>query len=189
MISKTYSFDESTKTLTVFSNKGVYDFCRDNKSSITDFNYKVIIDKSVTDCSRMFVDCYKFNQPITIPDSVTSCPHMLYDCKSFNQPITVPGSVTNCSHMFGYCKAFNQPVTIPDSVTKRTEMFEGCPLMNEDGTPKVGATSFTFEDFCSSPDMLLPLLTKGINHIVLFKENFPNGASSKEEVINKIQEA
>lgn len=131
MPEKTYSFDESTQTLTVYSNTGVHDFCINTGIDTKDFNYPTIIDKSVTDCTFMFEHCKSFNQPISIPDSVTICRNMFRDCKSFNQPVTIPNSATDCFGVFRDCEAFNQPIILPNSVTDCSGMFYGCKSFNQ----------------------------------------------------------
>lgn len=58
-----YYFDKSLNILKVFSRTGISDFCSDNYISPSYFNYDVIIDDSVTDCSCLFSGCSRFNRP------------------------------------------------------------------------------------------------------------------------------
>ena len=153
---KTYSWNEEEQTLTVFSNTGVKDYCRENGVTLEDYNYKTIIDPSVEDCSEMFCECQddfnyddddydlyypyrgceSFNQPIEIPEGVKNCNSMFYRCSSFNQSITVPESVKDRYGMFLNCFSLNQPIEISGGVTERDDMFAYCNFINDDGSVK-----------------------------------------------------
>lgn len=141
---ETYSWDDEKQTLTVFSNMGVKDYCEDNEIDLGEYDYKTVIDPSVTDCSEMFykveeVDfktykhtgCSSFNQPIVIPDGVTDCSYMFACCKSYNQPTTFPDSVEDCTVTFGHCRSFDSPVTMSKNVKYCRAMFSGCESLNQ----------------------------------------------------------
>lgn len=139
MPDKTYSFDEQTQTLTVYSYKGVHDYCKDNglmsfgeeHTHHFDFSYKVVIDHSVTDCGYMFQNCHNFNQPVVIPQGATECMLMFENCYALNQPITIPDSVENCYAMFEGCRSFNQHVDMPPFVEQCGSMFKDCKEFNQ----------------------------------------------------------
>lgn len=160
----TYSFDEIKQTLTVYDNHGVTDFCEENNLDIAEFNYLTVIAKKVTNCDNLFKGC-----------------------SAFNHPITIPSTVKRCNRMFSSCTSLKQTVVIPSTVVKHEKMFEGCPLMNEDGTPKEASTSgtYTFSAFALDVDTFITVFKKHPNYKEWFTENFPNGASSKDEVLAK----
>ena len=153
-IVKDYLWNEDEQTLTVYSNQGVKQFCKDQDIDIYNYNYRTVIDPSVEDCSSMFLRCNSFNHPVTIPALAKNCSHMFGKCASFNQPVDIPKSVDNCErmfrdcrsfnstvnisnsvkncfHMFGYCTSFNQPIEIPGSVENCEAMFYGCESFNQ----------------------------------------------------------
>ena len=86
---KTYEFNNGV--LTVYSNTGVKDYCRDCDINPGDFNQPVVISKGVESCFRMFEGCTSFNQPITIPEGVENCKFMFEGCKALSEHNTDPG--------------------------------------------------------------------------------------------------
>lgn len=131
--SKTYSFDQVTKTLTVYSNKGVRDYCADsNYIPLVTFNCPVIIAESVTDCQSMFDGCKSFNQPLTVPSSVISTEEMFCGCCSLNQqvdfitPGTVPGDMyykSSTMYVNGIPRFYQSTSSTTDSAEGRTDVF------------------------------------------------------------------
>ena len=131
---KTYSFDETTQVVTIYSpmaQQGLSDFFIEQHVDRFTFNLPVVLAPSVVDCLRLFDRCYEFDQPVTIPSGVELCWRMFTDCKNFNSPVTIEEGVKSCMNMFENCISFNQPITLPESVTDCEEMFRGCTSLNQ----------------------------------------------------------
>ena len=158
--------------------------CRLMFNDCHSLNSAIIIGNGVTNCSSMFWGCTAFNKEVIIPNSVKNCDSMFHACLALNQPITIGNSVEVCDDMFYACKSFNQHVEIPDSVTHRHNMFEGCPLMD-----KSTGGSYTLYSLQRDVDALMKVLEKHpYDYAKWFHENFPNGASSKDEVLSRLKE-
>lgn len=199
-----YVYHKDRELLTVYSNYGVVEFCDDHGINIKDFNTLVEIAPTVKSCERMFSGCESFNKQVYIPESVENCRLMFNDCHSLNSAVIVGNSVTNCSSMFWGCTAFNkeviipksaencdsmfyackslnQSIKIPDSVKSSHNMFEGCPII-----PTLPENKYTLDTLQHDPSTLIQVMEKHWNYANWFNETFPNGASSKEEVLERL---
>ena len=215
---KTYLYDKDTQILTVYANSGVHDYCKDNGVRVEDFNIKVIIDNTVTDCSEMLMGCSSFNHRITVPRSVTNCTGMFYGCVSLSKPVTMPESLSS-PYKFDSITEIEHSPKLPDGMPVFSEKFVDCaPIDKLPNPPKNVQTPAYESDKCSAPEectsannyiemfkdcrqvslpyqlnnlltdsvTLFEVLSAGIkDYKGWFRDNFPNGAHSAEEVINK----
>ena len=151
----TWSFDESTETLTISGNGKMDDSApwmddyapwyayssliktlviEDGVTSIGDGAFhgcssltSITIPDSVTSIGfRAFYDCSSLTS-ITIPDSVTSIGEYAFNGCSSLTSITIPDSVVSIGDgTFGWCSSLTS-ITIPDSVTSiGVSAFNGC---------------------------------------------------------------
>lgn len=145
---KTFDYDYDTDTVTVYSNRGVHDFCQMFNIAYTDFNKKVIIAEGVVDCTEMFKNLSSFNQPVEIPFSAKDCTSMLRFCLHFNSPITFGPLVENCLMMLYECSEFDQNIDVPKTCTDVDLMFRGCKSLSEEPILPVTASQYQPFAFC-----------------------------------------
>lgn len=156
--------------------------CRLMFNDCRSLNSAIIIGNGVTNCSSMFWGCAAFNKEVIIPNSVKNCDSMFHACLALNQPITIGNSVEVCDDMFYACRSLNQRIKIPDSVKHTHNMFEGCPIITT--LPESKYTLYSLQRDASA---LIKVLEKHPHdYAKWFNENFPNGASSKEEVLERL---
>lgn len=125
----TYTYVESTHTLTISGNGAMDDFKSDNTpwNSYKSEMMRIVIEKGVTSIGgRAFPECSGLIS-VTIPNSVTSIGQYAFrECSGLTS-VTIPNSVTsirNCA--FEYCIGLTS-VTIPNSVTTiENSVFNGC---------------------------------------------------------------
>ena len=145
---KTFDYDYDTDTVTVYSNRGVHDFCQMFNIAYTDFNKKVIIAEGVVDCTGMFKNLSAFNQPVEIPFSAKDCTNMFGFCLHFNSTITFGPLVKNCLMMFYECLEFNQNIDVPKTCTDVDLMFRGCKSLSEKPLLPITASQYQPFAFC-----------------------------------------
>ena len=116
----TYSFVESTGTLTISGTGYMEDFTSSSKvpwnayrSSIK----KVVINNGVTSIGNEAFDGCTALTSVTIPNSVTSIENSTFDGCTALTSIEIPNSVTSIgNYAFGYCSGLTS-IEIPNSVT------------------------------------------------------------------------
>ena len=116
----TYSFVESTGTLTISGTGYMEDFTSSSKvpwnayrSSIK----KVVINNGVTSIGNEAFDGCTALTSVTIPNSVTSIENSTFDGCTGLTSIEIPNSVTSIgNYAFGYCSGLTS-IEIPNSVT------------------------------------------------------------------------
>ena len=126
----TYSFVESTGTLTISGTGYMEDFTSSSKvpwnayrSSIK----KVVINNGVTSIGNEAFDGCTALTSVTIPNSVTSIENSTFDGCTGLTSIEIPNSVTSIgNYAFGYCSGLTS-IEIPNSVTSIGDYaFSGC---------------------------------------------------------------
>lgn len=93
-------------TLTLYSKKGLWNYCSDNNIFCGNFNQPVVLANTFVDADYLFQGCTSFNQPVTLPLSLRSCSNMFSGCASFNQPLRIPPFAQCCS-VLNNCLNFN----------------------------------------------------------------------------------
>lgn len=126
-----YTYNYATNVLTVYSNKGVRDYCFDHNIKIEDFNGKVVVAGGVDDLSGLLASARSFNEALIIPNGVKCCTNLFAGCESFNQPVEVPSSVVEAAQMLMGCTRFNSPVKLHDGLVNGNLMFDGCAAYNQ----------------------------------------------------------
>lgn len=128
-----YDFDYSKEVLYIYDHTAVKQFCNDLDIPMGDFNYPVVIDNNVKDCSEMFNRCYTFNQPVEIPSDAIDCTSMFEYCNAFNHPLIIPEKVETCRRMLMFASSFNSPVEIRSHYLQNCRaMFNCCNIFNQD---------------------------------------------------------
>ena len=126
-----YTYNYATNVLTVYSNRGVHDYCCDHNINIRDFNGKVVIADGVVDISGLLASAQSFNETVIIPNGVKCCTNLFVGCENFNQPLEIPGSVTDATQMLMGCSRFNSSVKLHEGLELANFMFDGCASYNK----------------------------------------------------------
>lgn len=101
----------------------IVDWCEHHQVNIGDFNYPVVIDESVTDCSAMFAYCNSFDQPILIPKGTLHCDYMFYKCLAYNCAIEFERHIQTYKGALYMCNSLKSPVLIHSNIEVPGEMF------------------------------------------------------------------
>ena len=98
-------------------------WCKDHSVNISDFNYLVVIDESVTDCSAMFAYCNSFDQPVLIPKGTLHCDYMFYKCLAYNCAIEFEPFIQTYKGALYMCDSLKSPILIHPNIKVPGELF------------------------------------------------------------------
>ena len=91
----------------------------------TIFNSRITIGETVTNCYRMFYNCYSYNQPTIFPFNVHYISSAFGRCNSFNSSVIVYNDRPYVEGMFVGCTSFNSPVYFNNYITRGDGLFQG----------------------------------------------------------------
>ncbi len=164
----TYSFVESTGTLTISGTGDMYSYSDVSNRPWHNYRYhikKVVINNGVTSIGwRAFSYCEELTS-ITIPNSVTSIGNeAFYGCTRLTS-ITIPNSVTSIGNgAFSYCNVLTS-ITIPNSVTSiGEEAFIGCTGLTSVTIPN-SITSIGTNAFCDCTELTSVTIPNSVTSI------------------------
>ena len=150
----TYSFVESTGTLTISGTGAMKDYNYATYSKVPWYDYrssikKVVINNGVTTiCVQAFLGCTALTS-VTIPNSVTSIKGSAFSGCTALTSATIPNSVTSIgSGAFDGCTSLTGKVVIPEGVTSiENSTFYGCERLTSVTIPnsvtKIGLSAFS----------------------------------------------
>lgn len=125
-IDKRKNWELDGDTLIVYNHTGVKRYCRENNTRVAEFNMKVVVHETVTDCRFLFSGCKSLTITPELHPNIKYCSHMFKCCYSLKDVPEIPSGASDCDTMFADCHELVTAPAIPEGVVDCSRMFLGC---------------------------------------------------------------